>query len=293
MERKNKGLIALVVFLVIVVIGLGLYICYDKGIIFAADRDDSNREVQKEQENNTSKDAVETEMNDNYAIKDINRKVNAILSLGRDANNDTRTIQYNNFYLLGLNDYVNYSDDNKLFTALNSDSNHFRAMTAIDVQNVDPTISSRFDNMASGFTVYEAAKINETYQELFGTDANHKDIENCPQYLYDSKSQVYYYSSACGGTGRPNNIGYIYRYTQKGDEAYAYFVLGTMDVSGDIYTDLYMKEQETPIPTKYEKSLTNYTIDETNYTDFTKYKMTFKQNVDGTYYFSKFEKDVS
>ena len=32
-EKKNKGLIAIVIVLILVIIGLIVYICYDKGIV--------------------------------------------------------------------------------------------------------------------------------------------------------------------------------------------------------------------------------------------------------------------
>ena len=295
MEKKSKGLIVAVVLLVLLVIGLALYICYDKGIIFSSNRNDSNEvanDEKNEADNGAEDEDIESELTDGYVIKDINKKVNAFLSIGQDSDNDTSIIWHGNTYRLSSSDYMNYSDNNKLFMVLNSNTHNFRTMSITEVENAKSIISNRSsEDIQSYCTVYEVAKINEDYRSFFGANASYSNtniLGNCPEYFYDSTNQVYYQcSGGCGGSSAIS-IGYIYRYGQKGDEVYAYLTLGT--IAGDIYTDLYVYGQGDA-PAKYDKALNNNTIDETNYTDFTKYKMTFKKGTDGIYYFSSFQKD--
>ncbi len=78
--EKSKGLIVAVVLLVLLVIGLALYICYNKGIIFSSNRNDSNEvanDEKNEEDNGTEDEDIESELTDGYVIKDINKKVNA------------------------------------------------------------------------------------------------------------------------------------------------------------------------------------------------------------------------
>lgn len=43
-KKDNKGLVAVIILLILVIIGMGLYIAYDKGIIFSDDTDKTTTE---------------------------------------------------------------------------------------------------------------------------------------------------------------------------------------------------------------------------------------------------------
>lgn len=55
-EKKNKGLIAIVIVLILVIIGLIVYICYDKGIVKNSKKEEITEKSKKE--TNKSKDKV-------------------------------------------------------------------------------------------------------------------------------------------------------------------------------------------------------------------------------------------
>ena len=221
--------------------------------------------------------------------RDINRKVSAILSLGREQNNISNKISYTNFYLYSSSSYENLKEEYKILTALNLNSEKFRNLTEEDLKKFQTSsYYEMYKDYYDTITVYEEEEIANTYDDLFGEVINNKSIENCPLYNYDNVNKVYYRSSECGGTGMPTVIGYIYNYSEEDNNIYIDLVLGTIDIENNVYTDIYVNN-ENSTATKYTKTLVSNTIDENNYQDFIKYKMTFKKE-DNRYYFSKFEK---
>ena len=101
-EKKNKGLIAIVIVLILVIIGLIVYICYDKGIVENIKKEEITEKSKKEI--NKSKDKVIKE-NDEIKSLDLTKSLNttnyiyenpvvAITSAGLTVkvNNDKKTV---------------------------------------------------------------------------------------------------------------------------------------------------------------------------------------------------------
>lgn len=116
------------------------------------------------------------------------------------------------------------------------------------------------------------SNFDETYYKIFGkTNITYKDIENtCPIATYDKKEGVYNLSHACGGGSPYTYLKYNYKYTTEGNKYYVYQSVGIInfetskiekDVNGTFYKD-------------YEDG---FTINESNYQDFSSYKWTFEK----------------
>jgi len=134
------------------------------------------------------------------------------------------------------------------------------------------------------------------YKKYFNEEPKeYKDFNICGNnYKYDSNLGLYFWlEPQCGGTAMSLLHNYKNKYTQKGNEAYVYVSYGISNYNvqtgaTDIYKDINSE-------TLYKQNLTdqeshNFTINETNYQDFSEYKYTFKEDENGNYYFVSIEK---
>lgn len=132
--------------------------------------------------------------------------------------------------------------------------------------------------------------IKQDYTSLFGFDkVSTKTIAyRCEDYIYDEKINAFVmYANGCGTAGPiavPKT--YIYDITEDNNNVYVYLAYGVSGVNEKnqyvAYTDYTMNKKYTSNVTK------DFTINESNYQDFSKYKYTFTKNNDGTYTFSAF-----
>lgn len=152
--------------------------------------------------------------------------------------------------------------------------------------------------------------VDKNMLNLFGKKAPHKDIQGCPNYYYDSVNKVYYGSAECGGI----TPGFVYLYMsdyKKIDKttitANIYLALAAENIDNNVsiyksYEGFKSHITESKIDfyktAKYPFEYTNnskqyvgdFTINELNKKDFQKYKLTFKKNTDGTYYFDSIKR---
>lgn len=149
-------------------------------------------------------------------------------------------------------------------------------------------------------------KVNKYSISLFGEKITNpqEKIGTCPLYLYDEEQQLYFRPSPqCGGTYAGEINSYKSKFTQKGTTAYVYVSIayiipnedGTYSIykdvdysSGDLYfgQTTYIDKYETEYPIYSENQ---FSLNETNYKDFSEYKFTFEQASNGNYYFVKVE----
>lgn len=142
------------------------------------------------------------------------------------------------------------------------------------------TISDLSENDKLAITMYEAPKqeqtipksiFEETYYKLFGkTNITHKDIENtCPHATYDEKG-FYKLNPACGGGTPYTYTTYNYKYTNDGNKYYVYQSVGVIDHSTK-------KVEKDVNGTFYKDYEDDFTINESNYQDFSSYKWIFEK----------------
>lgn len=153
---------------------------------------------------------------------------------------------------------------NKEFGELTTEHNFGNGLTSKDVKDEFSEISE--------------AKVESEFKKVFDTDIKHKSFRNCPNFIYDSKTKMYYGSSQCG-EAHPNFYIDIFneKYTEDSNNAYIYVRVGSYDnVLGFIYSDYERKnkiiDDSTLIGKENAKFITN-----DNYSKFNQYKITFNK----------------
>lgn len=137
------------------------------------------------------------------------------------------------------------------------------------------------------------------YVSLFGEQPPKEEINQqryCPGVYYNTTYDFYYFDIiGCGGTGPYTSSYFKTKYTTDDSHAYVYISAGT--VNGDdnkIYCDVINIEtvEETMPDTcgEWEDDSYKFTLDDSNYQDFARYRFVFNKAEDGTYYFDKVEK---
>lgn len=283
MEKKNnKGLIILVVFLVLVVIGLASFIVIDKL-------------------NNTSDKTNDNKITENEDKKDELMEVNE-----EDYEILVDRLMYHNLLNYELLD-KNYTIDNI--------SEDFMQEIAIFTLN-----TNRYKNteeIAKNFKLYEsyeefkdkygdyvdgipAIKVKNNLKTIFNKDVKLSDTIGT--YKYVSSIDAYVYDAFGSGYGREISTGYLlYKAEKKGDELYTYLKVYIDDDDDSAIYDyakatisneqLNIDKLPTPVTKKSNSDrnflTTNYI--KQNLDKFTTYKFTFKL-IDGNYIYQKFEK---
>lgn len=297
MENKKKtrktGIILGYIALTLIIIGLIIYILFDKGIILnnSNNKKDSNKTVEDK------KEVVEKQLENETTKNELKEKIAAILGVEYT---DESVNKYSTDRTKILTDKSSLTDDYKLEIAINNikQTNIPTNVTNIDI---DPIESLGLNNNTIkerllGAMQVSVNEVEEKYKELFGTDI--KEFKSLgttykqPLYVYDKENNVYYIINVGGSTTTTNTYLYNNKYTTKGDNAYVYVNFGISEYNID--TNLYDIYKDAVNKTIYkagvdETSVSSFKIDSSNYKEFSEYKFQFTKNNDGSYYFSNVE----
>lgn len=297
MENKKKtrktGIILGYIALILIIIGLIIYILFDKGIILnnSNNKKDSNKTVEDK------KEVVEKQLENETTKNELKEKIAAILGVEYT---DESVNKYSTDRTKILTDKSSLTDDYKLEIAINNikQTNIPTNVTNIDI---DPIESLGLNNNTIkekllGAMQVSVNEVEEKYKELFGTDI--KEFKSLgttykqPLYVYDKGNNVYYIINVGGSTTTTNTYLYNNKYTTKGDNAYVYVNFGISEYNID--TNLYDIYKDAVNKTIYkagvdETSVSSFKIDSSNYKEFSEYKFQFTKNNDGSYYFSNVE----
>ena len=301
-KKKNTSTI---IFSIIFIVLLGIigYLTFTRVL-------DSKKLFGKQEEPQTTNKEVKK---DEIAIpaikKDIVEKINVILyrsSEGDNAIYNANALGFNIDLFKNLsidsrakNNIALASAKNKYATSITLPKEKITLKTIIDDYD-DPEIRN---NEFRAYKQIDQTKVEKIYKDLFNEEITHGDASgNCPFYLYDAGAKVYFSIPECGGIWLDQYPIYIDEVYLKDNEAYTYIYLGYIEdtqsncVNGvcsgaPTYTlyDGIDKTKEIKDIDDYEAAknylLTNETKDE-----FSKYKITFKQDNNKNYYFEKIEK---
>lgn len=161
---------------------------------------------------------------------------------------------------------------------------------------------------ANGLPVYivDADEVKKNYKDLYNEElteyANEYSDSAINNYIYDSKNNIFYRGMGGKGYSGPAPMMYINNITIADDYVYVNFNIGKLcnelktepdgvkrdicDISGAVAdTVTFANEKEYS-----DQLLKKQFINSTNYTKFTDYKIVFKKNSEGNYYFDKVEK---
>lgn len=273
-NRSNKLLIVIIVVLLLTIIGLGGYIVYENGF-FKSNKDEvqNKNKITKEDESE-EEDAVLT----NSEKEEISTKISQILFGGRAnyTGNSTPMDDEQHSGTIIVKDILKYatvSDNNKALVALNLVSG-----TKITDERKQKS----------------ALEVKQNYKDYFGNDWKEVDVGSvslCPYYSYDSNNNVFYAESACGGTTSVQVVLHKENYVLKKDTATVDIYVATLFPNES--NGMYVSSEIDPIYGQYDmnKIITNtnytekYILSDTDKEKANKYKITFKKDTEGKFYF--------
>lgn len=142
--------------------------------------------------------------------------------------------------------------------------------------------------------------VRTKYKEVFGADlpVGAPDALYCGRYEYNSEGDFYFPENNTGGCGGWNNryrFYYVNQYTLAGDNAYIYISTALVDYYKEpaiVYCDVAAASDGDKVcaTLSEEKTKYDFTLDESNYQDYSQYRMIFNRADDGSFYFSHVEK---
>lgn len=312
-NKKSKGTIIVITILILIVLGLGGYLIYDKAI----DKKETSNDIVENKEGQEVKKSEETEITDQLLINDIREKItiasstNAMTELYPCKDNKCKInwIYYNDSI---LNSNITDADKTAIILInLFVDKQFDYFLTERSKTNIS---EEDYEQIKSYVEIYapddkfelDYEKVNEVTKKIFGIEASKSNVfdQFCPMFLYDAKSNKYFLKSIeCGGTGPDSILYYINKYTTKDDNLYAYVNIGSyfIDDNDDfvLLDDSYTKNHDSDHVIKsfsseeVDKYISNdeIYINENNYKDFQEYVFEFKKDSTGNYYLNKVTKN--
>lgn len=281
-ECKNcnckKSGSCLTILLLLIIVGLVGFICYDK--LIKKDKNNDNKSNSNETSNvesnsnqasnsNTNNDVISSELE-----AAISKKIASLF-------NDRKYTSGKSITSSGNNDYDTAIEILK--------GNLTEAIkTKIVLNNLNTVGQKKITDYKqyNGYEVnyYSTKDFNNKYIELFTGTPTYVDADGCPSYHYNKNSNYYFETEACGYAGVKNAQVYIDSMTKSDSAIQVKIYVGTTFDSATkklYYKDIAENAAET---TKFE------TITSDNYTNFTSYTLTFESDSNGNYYFTKASK---
>ena len=134
----------------------------------------------------------------------------------------------------------------------------------------------------------KVSDVTKAIKSIFGKDFTpQKYYQYCPVIGLNKEGDLYYLMRNCEGTVHDEEMTYIYQITEKDGRCFVYIAYGIFvnnQGSYVLYTD-----SDTQKKYNGEATYGKFDIKDTNYKDFSKYKITFEKN-GNDYIFSKIEK---
>ena len=308
-KKKNTTTIVLAVILVLLVIGCGV-----AAAIMFWPKGGNNSGSSSNNGGSTPTTPVtpdepevseEVELTDQTIIADLKTKLGIAMGVSYEGNYaNTHNIFQHDMVLLKDGDL---NDDQKAFTAIPYENHTKWEEVPEEQKQAILNDSEYFEKIKSGFGIsvdeiknnfygytHNAAQVREKYKEIYGKElAKSSDIDisssssACGYYRYNSEYDIYFEYAGCGGMGNPRFY-YINKYKKDDKNAYLYVSAGMEE--NEVYCDvaLFDEEKPTEVCTK-ETEGNSQMINESNYSKFAQYKITFNKSEDGKYYFEKAE----
>ena len=261
-ENNNKGII---IVLIVVIIGLVLFIGYDKLI-----KKDTNNNSNS---NSVSNSNVESNSNNNIVSKEDEQIISKKLAL---LFNDTK-------YTTGKN--IKYTGENSYFPSLSILTNNIKDedKNGIIIKNMkisyekEITDYEQFNGRKEAF--YALTDFDKNYMDLFGTKPNYVNVNGCPSYYYNKNSEAFFTISECGYFENQTIVIYIDSMKKEDKNVLVDVYAGTIkeDSDGIIYYNDVLQDTNTKTE-KYDS------ITEETKTNFQKYTLIF-ENKDNNYYY--------
>ena len=263
-KKKGNGTTIVIVLLVVAVLGLACYICYDKGILF------SNKE--------TTTSGTDKKENNNNQIKPEDESVT--------------------FSDSELEKYVNYISPASIgpaallydTTAINSNS----LSTADKIKYIGTLVYSKHTSTSDyQYDVISENDVKNAVEEVYGPNTYEKTTFNlgCGDYTLNENEKNYYSRTGCGGSTATSvsNVVIDYKATKSKLEittAYAFFDGMTNKIYKD-YNKSISLDEYTGSPSEIESSLKSYV--KNNKEKLNTIVYTFESSNGINYYFTGFK----
>ena len=256
MENKKNIVIVILIVLLLSTIGLCIYLVVDK----------SNNDIIEEKEE--INENIEKDITDDILKEELSNKLDLLYD-GYGTKYDFITKEYKS---------SNIDKNEKILAVLNSTYND-------GVKKIDEFTGE-----------IELEKVKDRYYSIFGEELTTYEVDTTKnvvkgyQWKYDNNSNKYIVNFLGAGISAGKVIlTYNDRYTVDNDNAYIYVRCGYQYVkeNNNIYLYNEYKEDMTGMFPYSKEQVNNYQdILETNYKDFSEYKVTFKKNNNGYYFYS-------
>lgn len=263
-KKKGNGTTIVIVLLVVAILGLACYICYDKGILF------SNKE--------TTTSGTDKKENNNSQIKPEEESVT--------------------FSDSELEKYVNYISPASIgpaallydTTAINSNS----LSTADKIKYIGTLVYSKHTSTSDyQYDVISENDVKNAVEEVYGPNTYEKTTFNlgCGDYTLNENEKNYYSRTGCGGSTATSvsNVVIDYKATKSKLEittAYAFFDGMTNKIYKD-YNKSISLDEYTGSPSEIESSLKSYV--KNNKEKLNTIVYTFESSNGINYYFTGFK----
>lgn len=263
-KKKGNGTTIVIVLLVVAILGLACYICYDKGILF------SNKE--------TTTSGTDKKENNNSQIKPEDESVT--------------------FSDSELEKYVNYISPASIgpaallydTTAINSNS----LSTADKINYIGTLVYSKHTSTSDyQYDVISENDVKNAVEEVYGPNTYEKTTFNlgCGDYTLNENEKNYYSRTGCGGSTATSvsNVVIDYKATKSKLEittAYAFFDGMTNKIYKD-YNKSISLDEYTGSPSEIESSLKSYV--KNNKEKLNTIIYTFESSNGINYYFTGFK----
>lgn len=263
-KKKGNGTTIVIVLLVVAILGLACYICYDKGILF------SNKE--------TTTSGTDKKENNNSQIKPEDESVT--------------------FSDSELEKYVNYISPASIgpaallydTTAINSNS----LSTADKINYIGTLVYSKHTSTSDyQYDVISENDVKNAVEEVYGPNTYEKTTFNlgCGDYTLNENEKNYYSRTGCGGSTATSvsNVVIDYKATKSKLEittAYAFFDGMTNKIYKD-YNKSISLDEYTGSPSEIESSLKSYV--KNNKEKLNTIVYTFESSNGINYYFTGFK----
>ena len=263
-KKKGNGTTIVIVLLVVAILGLACYICYDKGILF------SNKE--------TTTSGTDKKENNNNQIKPEDESVT--------------------FSDSELEKYVNYISPASIgpaallydTTAINSNS----LSTADKINYIGTLVYSKHTSTSDyQYDVISESDVKNAVEEVYGPNTYEKTTFKlgCGDYTLNENEKNYYSRTGCGGSTATSvsNVVIDYKATKSKLEittAYAFFDGMTNKIYKD-YNKSISLDEYTGSPSEIESSLKSYV--KNNKEKLNTIIYTFESSNGINYYFTGFK----
>ena len=317
-SKKPKGLIATIIILAILAlagVAFGIY-----GMFLKTQPDNqpepnqtpSNTEEPTEEPTTTENE--ETEITDLSVIEDLDKKI-AILFNTDNTDRMFNTGMGIGYYGLKLFHEGDISESEKVRSVIT----HTLELKPLDEERVNAAVAQ---NGYSGETEkffresirgVDGDLVAQKYKEVFGdTLVKGEIVEYCGYYKYNKQFDFYYSGiQGCGGRTPYSELYYKSRYTEDDDHAYVYTSsavisptfgttpegYNTEEAPFHVYCDVsYLGNNGITEDAKVCATLQSYdekeafSLDSSNYEQYSKYRFVFNKADNGAYYFDKVEK---